>query len=255
MVFVVTRISTHRTHHPAKTKAKTCQRRGNAVSTTDVRFFFFLNPRLWYRTVKMLAYCIVTAANRQNLLVLAIINSIRIQRCRKAQLQLLVTTLSCLSRLSDMTRILGMLYSTVLRPRGSVAPTDTSPLPYLLRTRHYSVLSLHEQTAPSSMSHAHPTVSSSSSSSSNFQLIINNALDIYKKRTKNDLLAHPLAAQLQSCDSPSAILAILHQQVQELDYSQSGDERWSRWLEPTVNVLYALSSSLGEGVGLVCAMT
>ena len=107
------------------------------------------------------------------------------------------------------------------------------------------------------MSHAHPTVTvlPTVSSSSNFQLIINNALDKYKKRTKNDLLAHPLAAQLQSCDSPSAILAILHQQVQELDHSRSSDERWLRWLEPTVNVLYALSSSLGEGVGLVCART
>ena len=101
------------------------------------------------------------------------------------------------------------------------------------------------------MSHAQPTASSSS----NFQLIINNALDKYKKRTKNDLLAHPLAAQLQSCDSPNAILAVLQQQVHGLDQSRSGDERWSRWLDPTVNVLYALSSTLAAGVGLVCLMT
>jgi hypothetical protein len=98
------------------------------------------------------------------------------------------------------------------------------------------------------MSHAQPIASSSS----NFQLIINNALDKYKKRTKNDLLAHPLAAQLQSCDSPSAILEVLQQQVHGLDQSRSGDERWSRWLDPTVNVLYALSSTLAAGVGLVC---
>jgi hypothetical protein len=49
------------------------------------------------------------------------------------------------------------------------------------------------------MSHYHPTASSSS----NFQLIINNALKAYEKRTKEDLLAHPLAAQLQACNSPS----------------------------------------------------
>ena len=98
------------------------------------------------------------------------------------------------------------------------------------------------------MSHAHPTASSSS----NFQLIINNALDKYKRRTKNDLLAHPLAAQLQSCNSPDDILAVLQQQVQGLDRSRSSDERWSRWLDPTVNVLYALSSTLAAGVGLVC---
>ena len=76
-------------------------------------------------------------------------------------------------------------------------------------------------------------------------------MDKYKRRTKNDLLAHPLAAQLQSCNSASAILAVLQQQVKELDQSRSSDERWSRWLDPTVNALYILSSSLGEGVGLV----
>ena len=101
------------------------------------------------------------------------------------------------------------------------------------------------------MSHSHPTVSSSS----NFQVVINNALDQYKLRTKNDLLAHPLAAQLQSCNSPSAILAILQQQVQGLDQSRSYDERWSRWLDPTVNVLYGISSTLGAGAGLVCLRT
>jgi hypothetical protein len=102
------------------------------------------------------------------------------------------------------------------------------------------------------MSHAHVTVSSSSSSSANFQLIINNALDKYKKRTKNDLITHPLAAQIQSCHSPGAILAILQQQVQGPDQSRSSDERWSKWLDPTVNVIYVLSSTLAAGVSLVC---
>ena len=101
------------------------------------------------------------------------------------------------------------------------------------------------------MSHAHAT----GSSSSNFQLILNNALDKYKKRTKNDLLAHPLAAQLQSCNSPSSILSVLQQQLQGLGQSRSSDERWARWLDPTVSVLYALSSTLAAGAGLVCLMT
>ena len=99
------------------------------------------------------------------------------------------------------------------------------------------------------MSHAHATVSS------NFQLIINNALEKYKKRTKNDLMTHPLAAQLQSCDSPDAILAVLQQQVQELDQSRSSDERWSRWLVPTVNVIYVLSSAVAASASLVCLRT
>jgi hypothetical protein len=100
------------------------------------------------------------------------------------------------------------------------------------------------------MSQAHPTATSPSSS--NFQLIINDALDRYKNCTKNDLRAHPLAAQLQSCDSPSAILVVLQEQVQGLDSSRSADERWTKWLDPTVNVLYAFSGMLGSGVSLVC---
>jgi hypothetical protein len=77
------------------------------------------------------------------------------------------------------------------------------------------------------------------------------ALDAYKKRTKKDLLAHPLFTQLRSCDSPSAILAVLQQQLQGSDQSGRSDERWTRWLDPTVNVLYTLSEALEENVSLV----
>jgi hypothetical protein len=91
----------------------------------------------------------------------------------------------------------------------------------------------------------------SDSSSSKFQLIINNALKAYEKQTKKDLLAHPLAAQLQTCNSPADILAILQQQFQGLDQSQSSGDRLTKLLDPTVSVLYALSQTLGEGVALV----
>ena len=92
-------------------------------------------------------------------------------------------------------------------------------------------------------------------SSSNFQLIMNNALDAYQRRTKKDLLVHPLASQLGACDSPATILAVLEQQVQGLDRSQNSDDRWSKWLGPTVNILCTLSDTLGEGVGLVSFRT
>jgi DUF438 domain-containing protein len=101
------------------------------------------------------------------------------------------------------------------------------------------------------MSDTHPAPSSCS----NFQLIFNNALKAYEKHTKKDLLAHPLAAQFQNCDSPTTILAVLQQQVQELNKSRSSNERLTKWLDPTVNVLYALSGTLGEGISLVCLET
>ena len=94
---------------------------------------------------------------------------------------------------------------------------------------------------------------STAASSSNFQLIIHNALKEYQKRTKNDLLLHPLAAQLQTCDSPAEILTILQQQVQGSSQSRSSDDRWTKWLDPTVNVLFALSATVGASVSLVCS--
>ena len=59
---------------------------------------------------------------------------------------------------------------------------------------------------------------------------------------------HPLMAQLQNCKSPDDILAILRTQVQQ---STSGDDKLTKWLTPTVNVLYAFSGVIGAGVGLV----
>jgi hypothetical protein len=91
----------------------------------------------------------------------------------------------------------------------------------------------------------------SSSSSSNFQSVFNAALDAYEKKTKTKLLTHPLAAQLQSCDSPTAILSVLQDLIQQFDRRRRSDERLTNWLNPTVNVLYAFSSTIGQGVGLV----
>ena len=97
-----------------------------------------------------------------------------------------------------------------------------------------------------------PQVPSTATShtSTDFETIFKAASDAYKDRTKKDIASHPLAAQLQSCDSSSAILAVLRAQVQAVDQSQSADEKWTKWLDPTVNVLYAFSTTLGNGVGV-----
>ncbi|KAH9051811.1 hypothetical protein EDB87DRAFT_1826540, partial [Lactarius vividus] len=92
---------------------------------------------------------------------------------------------------------------------------------------------------------------STASSSSNFQAIFYASMKEYKKKTKKDLLEHPLMGQLQTCNSPADILAILRAQVQQFEQSTSGDDKLTKWLNPTVNVLYAFSAALGESVGLV----
>jgi hypothetical protein len=86
---------------------------------------------------------------------------------------------------------------------------------------------------------------------SRFQGIFQAALKSYQKQTKKDLLTHPLASQLQSCNSTTAILTILEDQVREFDKARSGDERLTKWLGPTVNVLYAFSDTISGGVSLV----
>ncbi|KAH8993115.1 hypothetical protein EDB92DRAFT_434648 [Lactarius akahatsu] len=92
---------------------------------------------------------------------------------------------------------------------------------------------------------------SASAPSSNFRTIFVAALKEYEKKTKTDLHTHPLATQLQSCESASDILAVLHDMVNEFDQSKSRNERLSRWLGPTIHVLFAFSETLGGGVGLI----
>jgi hypothetical protein len=91
----------------------------------------------------------------------------------------------------------------------------------------------------------------SSSSTPNFQPILEKALKEYKKKTGEDLATHPLAAEINGCDSPDAIVTVLQAKANELDQSRRSNERLTKWLAPTVNVLNALSVTLGQGVGSV----
>jgi P2-related tail formation protein len=88
-------------------------------------------------------------------------------------------------------------------------------------------------------------------STSNFRAIFVAALEKYREKTKTDLLTHPLATQLQSCNSSSDILAVLHDTANEFDESRRHMQKLSIWLKPTIYVLFAFSATLGDGVGLV----
>ena len=101
-----------------------------------------------------------------------------------------------------------------------------------------------------SVSETRTTTPSGSSSNLNIERIFEVALQSYKKKTKQDLKSHDLFRQLEECDSPAAILAVF--QATEFNLSRTGaDERLKKWLVPTINVLYAFSGALGEGVSLV----
>ena len=94
-------------------------------------------------------------------------------------------------------------------------------------------------------------VPSATASSTDFETIFRAALESYKQQTKKDIASHPIAIQLRSCDSPSAILAQLRAQTQAFDQFKGVDQQLTTWLDPTVNALYAFSATLGNGVGLV----
>ncbi|KAH8980209.1 hypothetical protein EDB86DRAFT_3248075 [Lactarius hatsudake] len=90
-----------------------------------------------------------------------------------------------------------------------------------------------------------------SSSTPNYHPIFEKALKEYKKKTRKEISTHPLAEEIRGCGSIEAILTVLQGKANELNKSQSSDERLTKWLTPTVNVLNALSATLGEGVGTV----
>jgi hypothetical protein len=95
------------------------------------------------------------------------------------------------------------------------------------------------------------TVPSTSTSHSDFVTIFNAALETYKRKTKKDLASHPLLPRLQSCHSSEAILTVLREQIPVFRRSQNDDDGLTKWVTPTVNVLYSFSATIGGGVGLV----
>jgi hypothetical protein len=82
--------------------------------------------------------------------------------------------------------------------------------------------------------------------SDNFKVIFESALETYKKKTEQSLESHALLSQLESCDSPTAIIDLLQSQV-----NPNANEGLKKWLKPTIHVLHAFSDMIGAGVGLV----
>ena len=92
------------------------------------------------------------------------------------------------------------------------------------------------------------------SSSSSFQPLFNAALQDYENQTGTKLDEHPLAKQLDSCDSVDSITAVLQEHAQKFQEFRGEDGKIMKSLKCAVHVLYTLSTStaLGEGIGLVC---
>jgi len=92
------------------------------------------------------------------------------------------------------------------------------------------------------------------SGTSNFQLLFDSALQDYEKQTGTVLASHPLARDLENCDSAESVTALLQKQAPDPSKSRGDHGKVMTSLKRAVHVLYTLSVStaLGESVGLVC---
>ena len=119
---------------------------------------------------------------------------------------------------------------------------------------------------PSSTCHVVPHTNSSSiyrtssnpemthtSTSSPIQPLFNAALQDYANQTGIKLDEHPLAQQLENCDSVDSITSVLQEHARKFHEFRGEDGKIMKSLKCAVHVLYTLSTSttLGEGIGLV----
>ena len=91
------------------------------------------------------------------------------------------------------------------------------------------------------------------SSSSTFQALFNTALQDYKDKTGTSLIDHPIAKQLETCESVSSITEILQEQAQSFREFRENDGKLMKALNSSVDVLCApsINSALNEAIGLV----
>ena len=85
---------------------------------------------------------------------------------------------------------------------------------------------------------------------SSFQILFDAALHDYQNQTGNSLIDHPLANQLESCDSVDSITAILQEKAQIVRDFRGDDGKLIKSMKYSVNVLYTLSTNTA-GIGLV----
>ncbi|KAI0282900.1 hypothetical protein BC826DRAFT_1179831, partial [Russula brevipes] len=85
-------------------------------------------------------------------------------------------------------------------------------------------------------------------SNSTYDLVFENALKAYKKKTGKDLASDPLLQRLETCNSPDVVLGALREKIPYFDQPGTRNGRFMDWLDPTVNVLLNFSETIGGAV-------
>ena len=88
-------------------------------------------------------------------------------------------------------------------------------------------------------------------SSSSFQALFGAALKDYENRTGIGLVNHPIAKQLEDCHSLDSINVILQEQAKGFCKFRGDNGRLMKSLKCSIDVLYTISTVLGEGISVV----
>ena len=87
--------------------------------------------------------------------------------------------------------------------------------------------------------------------STSFQPILDAAFADYAKQTGIDPTKDPFADRVQACHSPDDVLKLLEEKANEFKDYREGNRKLIDCIKPMVNVIYAISSFLGEAVSFV----
>ena len=85
-------------------------------------------------------------------------------------------------------------------------------------------------------------------SASDYDKILGNALNDYKKQTGQDLSTHTFALKPSNFESPEAVLEVLQGKVQAFD---DDNEMLMTWLKSYVHLLFTVSRMLWESTEAV----
>ena len=85
---------------------------------------------------------------------------------------------------------------------------------------------------------------------SSFQGLFDAALQDYQIQTGSSLVDHPLAKELDSCNSVDSVTAVLQEQAKIFREFRGDNGKLMKSLRYSVDILYTLSVTT-EGIGLV----
>jgi len=87
-----------------------------------------------------------------------------------------------------------------------------------------------------------------------FDSLFQSALEVFEIETKINLAGHPLAAQIERCDSVESITELLHDQARTFRQFRGNDSKLMTVLDRTIQGLHTLSGivTVGGAVGFVC---